>query len=296
MTTTPQQTTGLESIRRKTGLLSTAIRLKESVFALPFAYLGMLMAAGGLPTWWQFLWITGALTGARTLGMSANRIIDLAQDALNPRTADRALVTGALKKWEMTALAIAGLVLLFVSAAMLNSMTLALAPVAAISVVGYAYVKRFTWMTHFAIGWTDSIAPAGGWIAVTGTLSWEAGLLALAVGTWVGGFDIFYTSQDIEFDRANGVHSIPQRFGITAAFWTAHGMHLATSTSLLTLGLWVGLGWPYYIGWAIASGLLLYEHLIISPKDMSRLNQAFFQINGYISLTMLAATLASLYA
>jgi 4-hydroxybenzoate polyprenyltransferase len=296
MTTEPLQTSGLKAIRHKTGLLSTAIRLKESVFALPFAYLGMLMAAGGLPTWSQFIWITLALTGARTLGMSANRIIDLAQDALNPRTANRALVTGALKKWEMTALATAGLVLLFVSAAMLNPMTLALAPVAAISVVGYAYVKRFTWLTHFAIGWTDSIAPAGGWIAVTGTLSWEAVLLALAVGTWVGGFDIFYTSQDIEFDRANGVHSIPQRFGITAAFWTAHGMHLATSTSLLTLGLWVGLGWPYYIGWAVASGLLLYEHLIISPKDMSRLNRAFFQINGYISLTMLAATLASLYA
>lgn len=295
MTTTPQHTTGLKAIPYKAGLLSQAIRLKESVFALPFAYLGMLMAAGGLPTWWQFLWITLALTGARTLGMSANRIIDVAQDALNPRTADRSLVTGALKRWEMTALATAGLVLLFISAAMLNPVTLALAPVAAIAVVGYAYVKRFTWLTHFAIGWTDAIAPAGGWIAVTGTLSWEAVLLSLAVATWVGGFDIFYTSQDIEFDRANGIHSIPQRFGITAAFWTAHGMHLATSTSLLVLGLWISLGWPYYIGWAIASALLLYEHRIISPKDMSRLNQAFFQINGYISLTMLTATLASLY-
>ena len=295
MTTTPQQPTGLKSISRKAGLFSESIRLGESVFALPFAYLGMLMAAEGLPTWWQFLWITLALTGARTLGMSANRIIDVAQDTLNPRTAGRALVTGALKRWEMTALATAGLVLLLISAAMLNPVALALSPVAAIAVVGYAYVKRFTWLTHFAIGLTDAIAPAGGWIAVTGTLPWEAVLLSLAVATWVGGFDIFYTCQDMEFDRANGVHSIPQRFGLTAAFRTAHGMHLATSASLLALGIWMGLAWPYYIGWAIASGLLLYEHLIISPRDMSRLDRAFFKVNGYISLTMLASTLASLY-
>lgn len=279
----------------KLRLFLEAVRFQESLFALPFGYLGMILAAGGLPSWWQLLWVTVAMTAVRTLGMSANRIIDLPQDALNPRTAKRALVTGALKVKEMMALAGVSLVVFLVAAAMLNTLALMLAPVAALAVVGYPYVKRYTWVTHFCIGLVDAMAPAGGWIAVEAALPWEGVLLAFAVAMWVGGFDIFYSSQDVEFDRSHGLHTIPQRFGLGVGFWTVRVMHLATVLALLVLGFWMGLGWPYYVGWAAASALLVYEHSIISPGDLSRLNVAFFRVNAYISPLVLVFALASLY-
>ncbi len=292
---TPQpQAAGFAPIG-KLRLLLASIRFEHSIFALPFAYLGMVLAAEGLPTWWQVAWITVAMVAARTLAMSSNRLIDVEQDALNPRTAGRALPIGLLKRREMLAMAVVSLGLFLFAAAMLNTLALVLAPVAIVAVVGYSYVKRFTWLTHFVLGWSDGIAPAGGWIAVTGTLPWEAVLLAFAVAMWIGGFDIFYSCQDIEFDREHGVHSIPQRFGVTVGFWVARAMHLLTSLSLLGMGLWVGLGWPYYLGWAIASGLLVYEHLIISPRDLSRLNVAFFSVNGYISIIVFGFAFLSLY-
>ena len=279
----------------KIRLLLASIRFEHSIFALPFAYLGMVLAAGGLPTWSQAAWITVAMVAARTLAMSANRLIDVGQDTLNPRTAGRALVTGALKRTEMLVMAAISLAVFFTAAAMLNTLALVLAPVAAVVVVGYSYVKRFSWLTHFVLGWADAIAPAGGWIAVSGTMPWQAVLLSFAVAMWIGGFDIFYSCQDIDFDRVHGVHSIPRRFGFVAAFWVARAMHLSTSLALLGLGLWLGLGWPYYIGWAVASALLIYEHRIISPTDLSRLNVAFFNINGYISIIVFAFALVSLY-
>ncbi len=279
----------------KIRLLLASIRFEHSIFALPFAYLGMVLAAEGLPTWSQVAWITVAMVAARTLAMSANRLIDVGQDTLNPRTAGRALVTGALKRSEMLAMSAISLALFFAAAAMLNTLALVLAPVAAVVVVGYSYVKRFSWLTHFVLGWADAIAPAGGWIAVSGTMPWQAVLLSFAVAMWIGGFDIFYSCQDIEFDRAHGVHSIPRRFGFVTAFWVARAMHLSTSLALLGLGLWLGLGWPYYIGWVVASALLIYEHRIISPTDLSRLNVAFFNINGYISIIVFAFALAAVY-
>ena len=294
MTTPQPQAAGFAPIG-KLRLLLASIRFEHSIFALPFAYLGMVLAAEGLPTWWQVAWITVAMVAARTLAMSSNRLIDVEQDALNPRTAGRALPIGLLKRREMLAMAVVSLGLFLFAAAMLNTLALVLAPVAIVAVVGYSYVKRFTWLTHFVLGWSDGIAPAGGWIAVTGTLPWEAVLLAFAVAMWIGGFDIFYSCQDIEFDREHGVHSIPQRFGVTVGFWVARAMHLLTSLSLLGMGLWVGLGWPYYVGWAIASGLLVYEHLIISPRDLSRLNVAFFSVNGYISIIVFGFAFLSLY-
>ena len=279
----------------KIRLLLDSIRFEHTVFALPFAYLGMILASDGLPTLAPFLWITVAMASARTLAMSANRIIDRRLDAQNPRTAARPLPAGRIRLWEMTAMSVVSLGVFLLAAAMLNTLALALAPVAAVVVVGYSYTKRFTWTSHFMLGWADGIAPAGGWIAVTGSLSWEPVLMAFAVATWIGGFDILYSCQDRDFDLQRGLHSIPQKFGIPAALMWAKGMHVLTAASLLAIGPWMGLGFPYYIGWALAAGLLVYEHRLVSPTDLSRLNMAFFNINGYIAVIIFGFTFASIY-
>ena len=279
----------------KIRLLLDSIRFEHTVFALPFAYLGMILASDGLPTLAPFLWITVAMASARTLAMSANRIIDRRLDAQNPRTAARPLPAGRIRLWEMTAMSVVSLGVFLLAAAMLNTLALALAPVAAVVVVGYSYTKRFTWTSHFVLGWADGIAPAGGWIAVTGSLTWEPVLMAFAVATWIGGFDILYACQDRDFDLQRGLHSIPQKFGIPAALMWAKGMHFLTAASLLAIGPWMGLGFPYYIGWALAAGLLVYEHRLVSPTDLSKLNMAFFNINGYIAVIIFWFTFASIY-
>ena len=294
MTTPQPQATGFAPIA-KLRLILDSIRFEHTIFALPFAYLGMVLAADGLPTLPQFLWITIAMASARTLAMSANRIIDRHIDALNPRTATRPIPTGRIKLREMNAVAVVSLAVLFIAAAMLNTLALALAPVAAVVVVGYPYTKRFTWTSHFVLGWADGIAPAGGWIAVTGSLSWEPVLMAFAVATWIGGFDILYACQDHDFDVENGLHSIPQKFGISAAMKWSSVMHILTVVSLLALGPWLGLGFPYYIGWALAAALLVYEHRLVSPTDLSRLNMAFFNVNGYIAVIVFGFSFASVY-
>jgi 4-hydroxybenzoate polyprenyltransferase len=235
------------------------------------------------------------MASARTLAMSANRIIDRQLDAENPRTASRPLPAGRLKLWEMMAMSIVSLGIFLVAAAMLNTMTLILAPVAVVVVVGYPYTKRLTWTSHFILGWADGIAPAGAWIAVTGSLSWEPVLMAFAVATWIGGFDMLYSCQDRDFDVQRGLHSIPQKWGIPAAMRWAKGMHILTVLSLLALGLSLGLGFTHYIGWALAAGLLVYEHRLVSPTDLSKLNMAFFNVNGYIAVIVFAFTFASVY-
>ncbi|MBI4328368.1 MAG: UbiA family prenyltransferase [Chloroflexi bacterium] len=277
------------------GLLLDAIRFEHTVFALPFAYLGMVLAARGLPTWWQFLWITVAMVGARTLAMSMNRLIDWHQDALNPRTANRALPRGLLKPIEMGALAAGSVAVFLFAAAMLNTLALVLAPFAAAYVVLYSYTKRFTWTSHFWLGWADGIAPAGGWIGVAGSLSWEAVLLAFAVATWVAGFDLIYACMDREFDIAHGIHSIAVKWGTAAALRWSKAMHLLTSASLLAVGPWLGLGWPYYIGWALATGLLVYEQRLVSPGDLSKVNVAFFNVNGYIAIIVFSFTFGAVF-
>ena len=279
----------------KMRLILDSIRFEHTVFALPFAYLGMVLAANGLPTLSQFIWITIAMASARTLAMSANRIIDRQLDAENPRTASRPLPAGRLKLWEMTVMSTASLAVFLIAAAMLNTLAVVLAPVAVVVVVGYPYTKRFTWMSHFILGWADGIAPAGAWIAVTGSLTWEPVLMAFAVATWIGGFDILYSCQDRDFDVEHGLHSIPQKWGIPAAMRWAKGMHILTTLSLLALGPWLALGFPYYIGWILAAGLLTYEHRLVSPTDLSRLNMAFFNVNGYIAVIVFAFTFASVY-
>jgi len=295
MATLKPTKTGFAAIPQKLRLILDSIRFEHTIFALPFAYLGMVLAADGLPTLSQFIWITVAMASARTLAMSANRIIDRHLDAENPRTASRPLPAGRLRLWEMTAMSSVSLAIFLFAAAMLNTLTLVLAPVAVVVVVGYPYTKRFTWTSHFILGWADGIAPAGAWIAVTGSLSWEPVLMAFAVATWIGGFDMLYACQDRDFDVERGLHSIPQKWGIPAAMRWAKGMHFLTAASLLALGPWLGLGFPYYVGWALAAALLVYEHRLVSPTDLSRLDMAFFNVNGYIALIVFGFTFAAIY-
>ncbi len=274
----------------KAHLFYEAVRFEHTLFALPFAYVGMFLAADGWPTWSQFLWITVAMVGARTLAMSSNRLVHWKEDAANPRTSMRHLPRGLLKPWEMGILVVASLGVFFYAASQLNTLCLILSPIAAAYVVAYSYAKYHTWTTHFVLGWADAIAPVGAWIGVTGSLGPEGVLLGFAVAMWIGGFDIVYACQDVVFDARYGVHSIPRRFGAEAAFWWYRGMHLLTAASLLALGVWMGLGYMYYIGWVIASVLLLYEQSLVKPHDLSRLQFAFFTVNSYISAALLLFT------
>ena len=275
---------------KKAHLFYEAVRFEHSLFALPFAYIGMFLAADGLPTLSQFVWITVAMVGARTLAMSSNRLVHWKEDAANPRTANRHLPKGLIKPWEMGALVLVSVGVFIFAASQLNTLSLILAPVAAVFVVAYSFAKYHTWTTHFILGWADAIAPAGAWIGVAAALDPEAVLLAFAVAMWIGGFDIIYACQDRDFDSRYGVHSIPRRFGVVAAFWWFRSMHILTSAALLALGIWMGLGYLYYIGWAAASALLVYEHTLVKPHDLSKLQLAFFTINTYISAVLLLFT------
>ena len=295
MATTQPHRTGLGALPHKIPLLFEAVKFEHTLFALPFAYIGMFLAADGLPKSGQFIWITVAMVAARTLAMSSNRLIHHKEDAANPRTAGRHLPKGLLKPWEMGLLMAFSVGLFFFAASQLNTLVLALAPVAAVYVILYSYAKYYTWASHSVLGWADAIAPAGGWIAVTGTVDPQAALLAFAVAMWISGFDILYATQDYDFDRKYGVHSVPRRFGISAALWWARVLHLATALSLLALGPWMGLGYFYYIGWALAAALLVYEHRLVKPDDLSRIHIAFFKVNSYIALILLLFTALSIF-
>ncbi|MGD8967256.1 MAG: UbiA-like polyprenyltransferase [Anaerolineae bacterium] len=288
-----------KGILGKVGDFLELIKFEHTVFALPFAYLGMLLAPEeGWPTWPQFLWITVAMASARTLAMGANRIIDRSLDARNRRTAGRPLASGRVS--VSTALVGTALSALILTAAAwrLGPLPLALLPGAALFLVGYSWTKRFTWLSHFMLGFTDGLAPMGAWAAVRGSLftagDLPAWLLLGAVTMWIGGFDLIYACQDVAFDRREGLHSIPARFGVAAGLRASIVCHVATTALLLWLGWWVGLGWPYWLGMLVVTGLLAYEHSLVRPDDLSRVNVAFFNINGYISVTLLASVLAAL--
>ena len=278
------------AVLHKAHLFYEAVRFEHTLFALPFAYVGMFLAADGLPTLSQFVWITVAMVGARTLAMASNRLVHWKEDAANPRTAGRHLPKGLLKPWEMLLLCLASAGVFIFAASQLNTLALILAPIAAVFVVAYSYAKYLTWGTHFVLGWADAIAPAGAWIGVAGSLDPEAVLLAFAVAVWIGGFDIIYACQDYEFDAKYGVRSIPRRFGVVAAFWWSRAMHLLTSASLLALGFWMDLSYFYFIGWGIATVLLVYEHILVKPHDLSKLQLAFFTVNTYIAAALLLFT------
>ena len=280
---------------RHLGHLARDVKLEHSIFALPFAYLGMILAARGLPALEQFAWITVAMVSARTLAMAANRLIDRELDARNPRTAGRALPTGRLSPGQVLAACVVSLAVFLFAAAQLNDLCLKLAPVAAAFVVGYSYTKRFTVLSHVALGLADAIAPVGGWLAVTGSFAPEPIVLALAVATWIGGFDVIYACQDVEFDRAHGLHSVPARHGVATGLRVSAAMHVLTALALLALAPLARLGVAYLVGWAIAVALLAHEHRLVRPDDLSRLGVAFFDVNGYVAIIVFVFTFAGLY-
>jgi len=261
---------------------------------LPFAYIGMILAARGLSTPAQFLWITLAMVGARTFAMNMNRIIDLDLDSRNPRAAGRPLPSGRLSLRVVWLYCAASVALLLFAAWQLNPLCVALFPVAMLVLTGYSYVKRFTWLTHLVLGVALAGAPVGGWIAVAGSLSLEPLLLFLTVWTWATGFDILYACGDTDEDRRLGVHTISVDFGIRTALVASALFHAGTVVMLVVLGGAFGLAWPYWVGVAVVAGLLVYEHSIVNPNDLSRLTTAFFTINGYISTLVLLGTAAGL--
>jgi 4-hydroxybenzoate polyprenyltransferase len=269
------------------------IKFEHTVFALPFAYLGMMMAAGGIPGIDVFLWTTVAMVAARTLAMAANRLVDRKLDARNPRTADRALPKGLLEPWVVvTACAVSLLVFEF-AAWRLNPFVFALSPFALIFLLGYHYTKRFTWTCHWVLGFTDGIAAAGGWAAVRGTLDPPAFVLWLAVTVWIAGFDLIYSCQDVDIDRREGLYSVPSRFGVGFALRLAKIQHALAIAALIAAGVMTSMTWPYWIGVAAATILIVYENSVVKEHDLSRLDFAFFNINGYISLTLFTGTLCA---
>ena len=255
----------------------------------------MILAARGWPGWWTVGWVTAAMVGARTCAMAANRVIDRVIDARNPRTAGRHLPRGILRPVELIVLAASGAVLMFLSAAMLNPLCLALAPLALVFLVGYSYTKRFTWASHWVLGFTDGIAAAGGWIAVRGQFDPPALVMWLALTTWIAGFDLIYACQDIVVDRAQGLASVPARFGVATALGLARLNHVVTAAALAGLGVMAGLGALYWVGWIAIVALLAYEHALVRPDDLSRLDVAFFDVNGYIAVLALGAVVGGLW-
>jgi len=268
-----------------------AIKFEHTVFALPFAYVSMVLAAGGWPGARVVIWVTLAMAAARTLAMSVNRLADRAIDATNPRTAGRHLPTGRLRPSHMLAATILSAALLAFSAWMLNPLCLKLAPLAALFLIGYSYTKRFTWTSHWILGFTDGIAAAGGWIAVRGAFEPPVFVLWFALTVWIAGFDLIYACQDVDFDRRTHLHSFPARFVIRAALLCARVCHLLTVAAFVVLGVMTALGWPYWVGVLAVGVLLVYEHSLVSPEDLSRLDIAFFNVNGYIAVILFAAVL-----
>jgi len=271
--------------------LGEFVRWEHSIFALPFVYMGALLAAGGLPGWRVMVLVTIAAVAARTSAMSINRIVDRQLDALNPRTKDRSLVTGRVKLGQAVGLAVASTLTLAVAAAGLNRLAFYLSPIPVAAFVIYPYTKRFTWACHAFLGLAQSFGPMGGWIAVRGRLDLPAVVLGLAVGLWIGGFDLLYALMDIDFDRWHGVYSFPARFGVKATLMLARIVHAVVLVLLGSLYWWVGLGWFYGLGLAVTAWLLWSEHRLVSPDDLSRVNRAFFDMNGWISVVMFAGTL-----
>jgi 4-hydroxybenzoate polyprenyltransferase len=273
------------------------VKFSHTVFALPFALAATAMAARGHGiTAGQIVAIVVAMVGARTAAMGFNRIADRRIDARNPRTAGREIPTGRVSLAAAVALTALSAAVFVAAAASLGRLCLLLSPVVLALVLGYSFTKRFTWLCHLFLGFAIGVAPAGAWIAVRGTIGAPAVWLVAAVTTWIGGFDILYALSDREFDRSAGIHSIPARFGVPAALAISALLHVGTAAALVAAGLSAGLGTVYFCGVAAVIAIFLYEHAIVRPSDLSRLNVAFFNLNGYVSLIYFAATLAQVLA
>jgi 4-hydroxybenzoate polyprenyltransferase len=273
------------------------VMIEHSVFALPFAYIAALTAMfldDQSVHWVQLLLVTLAMVGLRTFAMAANRIIDREIDARNPRTAGRELVTGAVSMRTAYVGSAVALCVFLGAAALLNPLCLALAPIAVIPMVVYPYGKRFTDFPHAILGLAQAMGPIGAWLAVTGAWSWDAVVLGLAVGFWIGGFDLIFGCQDVAADRADGVRSVPARFGVDGALYGARVAHVVTVLLLGWYAVLTDAGWAFWLGLIVVSCAFLYEHSIVKPGDLSRLNRAFFQVNGFVGISLFAFALLDL--
>jgi len=269
------------------------IKFSHTIFALPFALAAAAIAGQGhnvgIDRW---LAIVVAMASARTAAMGWNRVVDRHFDAKNPRTAQREIPSGKIPVTTAVALVVASSALFIATSAYLGKLCLALSPLALALVLGYSYTKRFTWLCHLFLGFAIAAGPAGAWIAVTGAMAAPAWWLVLAVTTWIGGFDILYALSDREFDRQAKLRSIPARFGVLKSLWISGTLHVLTAVALVMAGHSAHLGAPYFLGVAAIAGILVWEHSIVKPTDLSRLDMAFFSLNGYVSMAFLVATLA----
>ena len=285
----------MTALFQKVTIFMEMIKFSHTIFALPFALSGALLATRGLPSVSQLLFIVLAMVGARTAAMAMNRLIDADIDAQNPRTATRAIPAGLLSKGAVFVAIILSVALLLWSAAMLNPLCLKLSPIALFFLVLYSYCKRFTALAHVVLGICLAAAPIGAWVALTGTITLPAIVLGLIVLFWVSAFDILYALQDLEYDRSVGLHSIPVALGVNGSLWLSRLFHIITVGLLIWLILLLGLGVWFWIGSAAMAAMLLYEHWLLRGGDLTKLDAAFFTMNGYISLTFLAATAADIF-
>ena len=283
---------------RKIRIFLEMIKFEHTLFALPFAFVGAILGAvtqqQRLPEWSEVGWILLAMVGARSAAMGLNRLIDKTIDGRNPRTAIRALPAGLLKSGEVILFIIVSLALLFWAASQLNVLSVKLLPIAVIMLVFYSYTKRFTWLCHIVLGLTLGLAPLGGWVAVTGEITFPALILYVSVSLWTAGFDVIYACQDVEFDRKEGLYSLPARFGIARSLLMARAMHVVTAVGFALLLLMTDLGWWYAVGVLLAVSLLFYEHRLVKPDDLSKLNAAFFTMNGVLSAVVFLFTFIDL--
>ena len=271
---------------------ASLVKIEHTVFALPFAYVGALLCVNAIPSAHDLVWITLAMIGARSLAMGLNRLIDAAIDARNPRTAGRELPSGLLSRAQVVVFCLASLALFLVAVFQLDPIVRWLWPIPVAAFVIYPYLKRWTWLSHLWLGAVDGLAPVGAWVAITGHLPWPAWALGASVALWVAGFDLFYSLFDLEFDREHGLHSFATRFGERRLFWGARLAHAATVALLAAVGFGLHLGTLYWLGVAAVAALLAYEHALVRPGDLRRLNAAFFTMNGIISVVFFGFVLA----
>jgi 4-hydroxybenzoate polyprenyltransferase len=282
--------TGLAAARYPRRFASL-VKVEHTVFALPFAYVGAFLAVDGVPGAADLVWITVAMVGARSLAMALNRLVDAEIDARNPRTAGRELPAGLLSRWHVILFALSSLGVFLVAVWQLDPLVRYLWPIPVAGFVIYPYLKRWTWLSHLWLGAVDGLAPVGGWVAVTGELPLEAWLVGAAVACWVAGFDLFYSLLDLDVDRREGLQSWATRFGVKGVFAGARLLHAATVALLVAAGLMLEVGVLYWAGVVAVAALLAYEHSLIRPDDLRRLNAAFFTVNGIVSLTFFAFVL-----
>jgi 4-hydroxybenzoate polyprenyltransferase len=282
----------------KVKIFMEMIKFEHTVFALPFAFMGAVLGSvvvtGHLPSWAQIGWVTMAMVGARTAAMSLNRVIDRTIDARNPRTKNRAIPAGLISSAEVYIFILVSFALLFWAASQLNVLSMKLLPVAVFFLVFYSYTKRFTWLCHVILGLTIALAPLGGWVAVTGQVDVTAIVFYLTIACWTAGFDVIYACQDMEHDRKEGLYSIPSRFGIRKALFISRGFHVLTAAGFASLFIMTDLSWWYFAGLIISYAILYYEHRLVKPNDLSKLNVAFFTMNGVLSILVFSFTLFDL--